>query len=186
MRGYMWLLLLASSISGCTMLPFWVSKPEQVQFEPINGVIYGAKSTPATISNKTAAELVRLGYKQIGSIRVEYKDKECGGVPRNCGTASHKDDPTRRAQIEAAKHGGDLITLTNSSAKISYSTDVEGSYGSTTCENPKVRPAVKSDAYTPGTQVIGGSAIICPHGQGTATFDVESRITTGIVWRKIK
>ncbi len=83
---------------------------EEVTFvDNHNAVAVAPRERNATLTAETPEHLKSHGYIELGRLRVTYTTERCFG--KNCDTKSHSEVPTERLLREAAKHGGDVVIL---------------------------------------------------------------------------
>jgi ankyrin repeat protein len=96
-------------VSGCAEL----AGNRKIDFTPLVRGDFGARPQPAAISKEAGDVLLEEGYAKLGVIEVEHVIERClpEGDDVKCKPVSNADEHTADLLQEAARRGGDLVTL---------------------------------------------------------------------------
>ena len=109
------------------------SKVVEIDYTPETDEKLAARPEPAKVTKESAEALNKKGYIDSGQISVKHIDKVCFGG--KCTENTHSEDPTTALLKDAAKKGGDLVSLSSDNSAYSDSAFTKGdecrSFGNT-------------------------------------------------------
>jgi ankyrin repeat protein len=155
--GASWLVLAA--LSGCV-------PPRVVHYTSFQDREFSQRHQPATLQEKSAAELLNGGYLLIGYLDLRRNLRTCY---ENGQCVNHSDTLPSREELlaEAALHGGDVLTLLEERTLIErHDKSVCASYHTTTTMVNNVPQVITSCA-----------------SNRTVAGNMEARVSRALIWR---